>query len=45
MQKKKKRDEYTGSLKSISISFEYTSFTVKGFGSTKNHGISKFESV
>ena len=42
----KKRDEYTGSLKSLfNISFEYTLFTVKGFGSTKNHAISKFESV
>ena len=31
--------------KPINISFEYTSFTVRGFGSTKNHAISKFESV
>ena len=31
--------------KPINISFEYVSFTVRGFGSTKNHAISKFESV
>jgi len=42
----KKKDEYTGSLKSLlNISFKYTPFKVKGFGSTKNHAISKFESV
>ena len=43
--KKKKGWIYWKFEKPISISFEYTSFTVKGFGSTKNHGISKFESV
>ena len=47
MKKKKEKKGwiYWKFEKPISISFEYTSFTVKGFGSTKNHGISKFESV